>query len=238
MLSPVKPAKEVSQGALKMREWRARKKAGTQPIYEFICTVCGSAGASSQPQTKCCASCRPAARQMYARGRTGAVAIGTGFACRNCGTAVTKAHKRHFYCEGCRKLSAGENLPGQIDRKRAWFAKYGKERRASDPAYAIRGRMTANINNSLREGKGGRSWERLLGYTLADLMAHLERQFLPGMSWENRSEWHIDHRRPVSSFNFLSVDDPEFLECWALSNLQPLWAADNIRKGNALTHLL
>jgi hypothetical protein len=58
------------------------------------------------------------------------------------------------------------------------------------------------------------------------------------MSWENRSEWHIDHRRPVSSFNFLSVDDPEFLECWALSNLQPLWAADNIRKGNALTHLL
>lgn len=111
------------------------------------------------------------------------------------------------------------------------MAAYGKRRRAIDPAFAIKCRMTANINNSLREGKGGRSWERLLGYSLADLMAHLERQFLPGMNWGNRSGWHIDHIRPVSSFNFQTVEDPEFFECWALTNLQPLWAVDNLKKG-------
>lgn len=91
--------------------------------------------------------------------------------------------------------------------------------------------MTANVNNSLREGKGGRSWERLLGFTLADLMAHLEAQFLPGMTWDNRGEWHIDHIRPLCSFSFQTPDDPQFREAWALTNLQPLWAADNLRKG-------
>src|SRR3546814_3330220 len=50
---------------------------------------------------------------------------------------------------------------------------------------------------SLGDGKNGRSWEILVGYTVADLMAHLERQFLPGMSWDNRGEWHIDHIRPL-----------------------------------------
>ena len=63
-------------------------------------------------------------------------------------------------------------------------------------------------------------------------MAHLEKQFKEGMTWNNYGYygWHIDHIRPVSSFNFNSYDDPEFKECWALSNLQPLWGKENISK--------
>jgi 5-methylcytosine-specific restriction endonuclease McrA len=80
------------------------------------------------------------------------------------------------------------------------------------------------------EGKQSRRWESLVGYTKEELMAHLERQFLRGMSWDNYGEWHVDHIVPLSSFNFASAADPEFKRAWALSNLRPLWASENIRK--------
>jgi hypothetical protein len=70
-----------------------------------------------------------------------------------------------------------------------------------------------------------------LGYTIEELMSHLEKQFTEGMTWENYGEWHVDHIKPMSSFKFESVDDPEFKECWKLENLQPLWEEDNLSKG-------
>ena len=91
--------------------------------------------------------------------------------------------------------------------------------------------MSAGILNSLQSAKSGRGWERLVGFTLTDLMAHLEAKFLPGMTWENRGDWHIDHIRPLCSFEFQTPDCPQFREAWALSNLQPLWASDNLKKG-------
>lgn len=67
-------------------------------------------------------------------------------------------------------------------------------------------------------------------------MAHLESKFVEGMTWENRSEWHIDHIRPIASFNYATPDDPEFKQCWSLSNLQPLWAKENMSKGAKLDY--
>src|SRR3546814_10048475 len=64
------------------------------------------------------------------------------------------------------------------------------KRWSSDPQWTINRRMSAEVKSSLGDGKNGRSWETLVGYTVADLMAHLEGQFLPGMSWDNRGEWH------------------------------------------------
>ena len=79
----------------------------------------------------------------------------------------------------------------------------------------------------------------LCGYTIDDLRQHLERQFVRGMSWENMgSGWHIDHIVPLSSFSFSSVTCPEFRAAWALSNLRPLWATENMSKGARRTHLL
>jgi len=63
---------------------------------------------------------------------------------------------------------------------------------------------------------------------------HLEKQFKDGMTWDNYGDWHIDHIRPISSFNFKSYEDKEFKECWDLNNLQPLWAEENIRKHNRI----
>ena len=54
------------------------------------------------------------------------------------------------------------------------------------------------------------------------------------MNWDNRSLWHIDHKRPISSFNYETIEDEEFKECWSLGNLQPLWAEENRKKYNKL----
>jgi hypothetical protein len=68
----------------------------------------------------------------------------------------------------------------------------------------------------------------LVGCTVLELMAHLESLFLPGMTWENRSQWEVDHIKPCASFDF---KDPEQQKsCFHYTNLRPLWTADNRKK--------
>lgn len=67
----------------------------------------------------------------------------------------------------------------------------------------------------------------ILGYTVDELKHHLERQFLPGMSWANMGKWHIDHIVPLASFTFRDAGDPEVKRAGALTNLRPIWAHDN-----------
>lgn len=72
----------------------------------------------------------------------------------------------------------------------------------------------------------------LIGCTVFQLASHLESLFLPGMTWENHSRngWHMDHIRPLASFD---LNDPEQLEsACRYTNLQPLWAEDNLKKGD------
>jgi hypothetical protein len=66
----------------------------------------------------------------------------------------------------------------------------------------------------------------MLGYSALELKEHIEKQFLPGMNWENHGEWHIDHIHPVTKFS--NTEDVRIV-C-ALENLQPLWAFDNLTK--------
>lgn len=216
--------------ARRSRQRRARGLLG----FPFKCATCGVDGIANVPQSRWCDGCRPAARKEYDRRKNaaaGCVPFGTELSCRHCGAKYIKAARRDFYCSECRKLSAKEGFPWQLERKRKWFAGYGKARRARDPMFALNGRMKAQVVRCLASGKGGRSWPTLVGYTLKELADHLEAKFLPGMTWDNRGEWHIDHIRPLCSFNFTTPDCPQFREAWALSNLQPLWAVDNLKKG-------
>lgn len=103
------------------------------------------------------------------------------------------------------------------------------------PHRRLRTAVSAGIRQSIKLGKNGKSWEKILGYTLKELMEHLEALFEVGMTWENYGPyWHIDHIRPLASFSFSTPKDPEFLEAWAMSNLQPLTAYENRRKGARL----
>jgi hypothetical protein len=90
------------------------------------------------------------------------------------------------------------------------------------------------IWKSLKQNKNG-SILNYLPYSIEELKVHLELKFNNLMNWENYGMyWHIDHIIPQSTFKFISMLDEEFLKCWALDNLQPLEAAENIRKSNKL----
>jgi hypothetical protein len=71
----------------------------------------------------------------------------------------------------------------------------------------------------------------IVGCSPQQLKEHLEKQFVTGMTWENRQSWHIDHITPLSSAK--SVE--EFYKLCHFTNLQPLWAEDNLRKSNKIT---
>lgn len=119
-----------------------------------------------------------------------------------------------------------------------------------DPEYNLRQRLKTamrrkrqgwNIGDKLRAAlkrSGHTSVADWLGYSVADLRAHLERQFTKGMSWERfaAGDIHIDHIVALTKFDLSNED--ELRAAWALTNLRPLWAEDNLRKGAQRTHLL
>lgn len=117
------------------------------------------------------------------------------------------------------------------ERGRKYLAEYMKR---STPA-AIRKRLATRLrgrlfrlvvrNSTDRQGSAVRD----LGCTVSDLKTWLEVQFQPGMCWANYGAWHIDHVLPLSSFDL--TDRKQVLVACNWMNLQPLWAADNIRKG-------
>lgn len=119
------------------------------------------------------------------------------------------------------------------------FKKYDKtiyKNRMSNIGNKLSDRIHTGIWQSLKGNKNGRHWEDLLEYNLSDLIIRLESLFKDSMSWKNYGKWHIDHIKPISSFNFKSYEDKEFKECWALENLQPLWAEENLRKHNKILY--
>jgi Zn ribbon nucleic-acid-binding protein len=100
------------------------------------------------------------------------------------------------------------------------------------PDIAIHKSMRNRIYQCMKKNYNRKSLAKMVGYTLQELMDHLENQFQPGMTWKNYGEWHIDHIAPLSEFKCDSVDSLIFKKAWALENLQPLWARDNARKNN------
>lgn len=133
-----------------------------------------------------------------------------------------------------KRASADRLREEQRERKNA----AARERYATDPLAKLDVLFSAGVRRSLRDGKAGRSWESLVGYTVVDLKRHIERQFASGMSWESYQDGriHIDHIRPMSSFDLSSMD--QFRDCWSLSNLRPLWAFDNLSKGSRRLFLI
>lgn len=101
------------------------------------------------------------------------------------------------------------------------------------------GKLNARMSNAIYfslKGAKRKHWEDIVGYTVEQLKKHLEKQFKPGMTWGNygRNGWHIDHKIPISAFNFEDVNNIDFKKCWELKNLQPMVEVENIKKGAKL----
>lgn len=200
-----------------------------------------------------CDDCRVARRrEVYRRAaekqrrKNGVPEVkGTKFNCARCGAECTRNRSLIAkYCSGCYRAINSAASPARSAAKRAtesgreYHREWSRARRASDPSWRISAHMKTMMHRGLSGGKQGQSWREFVPYTLQELMDHIERQFLPGMTWENRTEWHIDHIVPLSSFSFTSPEDADFKAAWALTNLRPLWAKDNMRKSAKRTHLL
>lgn len=105
-----------------------------------------------------------------------------------------------------------------------------RKRYASDPNYNLACRLRASLTQALRLYDGDKkcSVNELIGCTIGQLKSHLERQFRPGMSWAKRNSFHIDHIRPVCSFDLTKLDEQK--ACFHFSNLRPLLPSENQRK--------
>jgi len=127
------------------------------------------------------------------------------------------------YCKSCdleNTRNYHENNPG----KRAEESR----KRREDAAQKIRMNLGTRLWQVVTK-KHGNTMD-LTGCTTKDLIIHLSSKFTEGMTLENYGEWHIDHIKPCVSFN---LEDPEEQrKCFHWTNLQPLWAIDNLRKGS------
>lgn len=87
------------------------------------------------------------------------------------------------------------------------------------------------IRNALKRDGSSPTIHSTFGYSISELKDHLTKRFSPGMTWDAfmQGEIHIDHIKPIAAHDLSNKD--EFLSCWSLENLQPLWAKDNLAKG-------
>ena len=101
--------------------------------------------------------------------------------------------------------------------------------------YRVKCIVSSSIHQALKakgKTKGGITFD-YLPYSPEGLVEHIENLFVEHMTWDNQGTyWHLDHIRPHASFKYDSLDHPEFQECWALENLRPLKASENMSKGS------
>jgi len=154
----------------------------------------------------------------------------------------TKERKKKNYYEWYeqnkdhRKKYMDEYREKNIDKIREVKRNYERTRKASDPLYKLISNFRTAIYQVLKESnvEKNRHYFDILQYTPEELIIHLESQFKDTMSWDNYGEWHVDHKLPITSFNIEEMGDKEFMKCWALENLQPMWGEENIRKSNKI----
>ncbi len=107
-----------------------------------------------------------------------------------------------------------------------------KFRRLTDPLFRMKENLRRRLRHALKNNSKSSHTFELIGCNINELKLHLEKQFKTGMSWDNRGQWHIDHIRPCASFDLSKPE--EQAKCFHFSNLQPLWATDNLKKSDKM----
>jgi hypothetical protein len=119
---------------------------------------------------------------------------------------------------------------------KAWYREWASNRYKTDVKHRLTIQMRSRLQAALKGTAKAASTMKLLGCSAADLKTYLESLWLPGMSWENHGTyrvggemtWHIDHIKPCVSFDL--TDPEQQRKCFHYTNLQPLWAVDNLVK--------
>lgn len=122
------------------------------------------------------------------------------------------------------------------DKFREYHRIYENKRRKAEPEYKLKHTLRNRIRKAFQGGYKTGSSVRDLGCTILEFKKYLESKFQEGMTWENygRYGWHIDHITPLSSFDL--TDREQFLKACHYTNMQPLWAKDNLKKSNKVDY--
>ncbi len=106
--------------------------------------------------------------------------------------------------------------------------------------YRLNNKAACSARDLITDSFRRKGWKKnlksvlILGCSLQDFRLHIERQFLPGMTWDNRSMWHIDHIVPMAT----AKTEQDVIALNHFTNLRPLWAIDNLKKGSKVEYLL
>jgi len=145
---------------------------------------------------------------------------------------LLRAQRERYEANREQALAAQALYRSKRDKKKHQKAvrDYERSKRASSLGFRLKGCLRARLVTALKRNQKVGSAVKDLGCTIPELRTHLESLFQPGMTWENwgRKGWHIDHIEPLASFDL--TDRQQFLRACHYTNLQPLWAADNLRK--------
>jgi len=135
-----------------------------------------------------------------------------------------------------RKEYLKEYRENNVDKIRQIKRDYERNRKARDPLYKLISNFRTAIYQVLKESnvEKNKHYFDILQYTPEQLITHLELKFKDTMTWDNYGEWHVDHKLPITHFNIQEMGDSEFMKCWSLDNLQPMWGDENIKKSNKL----
>lgn len=170
--------------------------------------------------------------------------------CKNCQKQWRRENKNRLvaYFNEYRK----ENKNNINERNRQWYTKNknwykqyhatteykdkrnkrNKNRLLTDMQFKLTCRLRIRLNDAIRHNYKVGSAIRDLGCSILELKKYLEKQFKEGMTWKNHGKWHIDHRLPLKHFDL--TDRNQLLRAVNYTNLQPMWAKDNLSKGDKI----
>jgi hypothetical protein len=161
--------------------------------------------------------------------------------CKKCNNQFSKDYKANWYLENRERLKKNKNIDSvkeylkdykknNREKIKYWRKKYRDNKFNSEPIYKLSHNIRSLISNYINKLGCIKSQktESILGCSFEEFKSYIESQFQEGMSWENQGEWHLDHKTPIS----WAKSEEMVLELNHYTNFQPLWAKDNLSKGN------
>ena len=122
------------------------------------------------------------------------------------------------------------NKPGYREYFRKYYKNWINKKLKTDPHFKLKQALSHRIWGALKGQVKSKRTMELLGCTIDELWIHMESKFTEVMTKENYGKWHVDHIMPCASFDL--TDPEQQAKCFHYTNLQPLWALDNIKKSN------
>jgi hypothetical protein len=145
---------------------------------------------------------------------------------------LLEQHKKYYVLHRNERILSAKNYTSKHqEQRKVYVRQWHREMCHTNINYHILQNLRRRLNHALHGALKATNTVSLLGCSIEQLKQHLEKQFKPGMTWNNygRVGWVIDHIKPCVSFNFINPEEQK--KCFHYTNLQPLWYVDNLRKG-------